>query len=376
MNVDLVVNKGKDLTGLSCYSSNLKSALSKKISLREVNSKKDIPSIIRYIGKLFSLDIEAILSKNPIFLRTRKNALVHLTNQYMALSLFFCNSKTVVTVHDLILFEHSRKKIITGKKRIYFNKLMLKFTLRALKKADMIIADSEYTKKKLVEMIGYPANKISVIYLGVDRKKFKPLNLKNDPFTVLYVGSEVPIKNLPVLIKAFARLKKRLPRVKFVKVGLPQWPGSREELKKLVLKLGISDSVIFKDYCKNLALEYSKATVFVHPSIYEGFGLPVLEAMACGCPVICSDKTSLPEVAGDAALYFDGYDVEDLADKIYKVLKSKKIQKDLKNKGFKNIKRFSWDKCAKETLEVYNAVNKNQHEMDDKKRMIVAEKTI
>lgn len=356
MEVNFVVNGEKYSTGLSCYASNLKKALPKKIKLREVDTGKKIPKIVLAIEKLLPFNVRTALSNNPLFLILRKNAIIHFTAQNFALPLFFKKYRSVVTVHDMISFEFSKKELFIGKRLSFFNKIISKINLIALKKANRIIADSEYTKKRIIKMINYPAERISVVHLGVDTKEFRPLKVKKDPFTILYVGSEMPRKNLPVLIKAFAKLKKKLPQAKLVKVGLPQWPGSRKRLKKLISKLDISDSVIFKDYSDNLALEYNKAALLVQPSTYEGFGLPVLEAMACGCPVICCNKTSLPEVGGRAVLYFNGHDIEDLTRKIYKVLTKNQLRNNLVEKGLVQSKRFSWKKTAQETIKVYNRI--------------------
>jgi len=355
MKVTLVFN-GRGISGLSSYSSNLRRVLSKNTKIEEVDVSKNIPKIASIMAWLVPFDIKALFSNHPLFLPKIKSDLVHFTSQNLAIPLLFRTYKNVVTVHDLALFEFNSKELFAGKSCSFLKKIFLKLNLIALKNANSIIVDSEFTKKRLVEMVRYPEYKIHVVYLGVDRRIYKPSRLVKSekyPCTILYVGSEMPRKNLSVLFMAFARLKERLPQAKLVKIGQQQWPGSRERLIRLASDLDILNSVEFVDDTDDLATYYRRATLLVHPSIYEGFGFTVLEAMACGCPVICSDKTSLPEVAGKSAVYFDGYDTDDLAKKMYKVLTDKKLQDNMRKKGLKRADKFSWQKTVEKTIEVY-----------------------
>ena len=219
----------------------------------------------------------------------------------------------------------------------------------SLQKADFIICDSEHTKKDVIKIIGYRKN-IKVIYIAAD-KTFKPYTIKKSPHSVLYIGSNLAHKNLETLLKAFSLVKKKIPESRLILIG-----GSLvkdKALHILIKQLNMAESVKITGYVENIAKEYSKATLTVVPSLYEGFGLPVLEAMACGCPVICSDKTSLPEVGGDAVLYFDGHNIDDLAHKMYKVLTHEKLQREMRKEGIEQARKFSWEKTAKETIEVY-----------------------
>ena len=357
MDVTLVVNKAEQTSGLSAYSDNLKNNISARINVKEMDTKRFIPHILISLDKILPFDICAILSRIPIFLPIPKGSIVHLTNQSLVLPLFFSDCRSLVTIHDVIEFESRKQNISLGKNPSFFYRSILSLNKVALRRADMISADSEYTKKRVMDILNYPAEKIKVIPLGVDKSVFYPKSVERDSFAILYVGSEMPRKNLSVLFRAFAKLKKKIHEARLIKVGVPQWPGARESLLKLGSELGISEAVIFKDYVRNLPMEYCKATLFVHPSIYEGFGFPIIEAMACGCPVISSDKTSLPEVGGDAALYFDGYNVDDLAKKMQEVLESKRLQQCMRVKGFAQARRFSWKRCAKKTISLYSALN-------------------
>lgn len=350
------VSNGKGISGILSYSSNLKKAISERIEIEEVDVSRNIPKIVSVLGRIMPFDAKSVFSNHPLSLPKIKSDIVHFTSQTLSMPLLFRRYKSIVTVHDIALFEFRRKELFAGKRLSFFRKVFLKLNLMALRKADRIIADSEFTKRRVVEILGYPAEKIDVVYLGVDMKAYSPSPAKKEPYMVLYVGSEMPRKNLSVLIKAFAKLKKKIPESRLLKIGEPQWPNSRAKLKKMASELGVSDSVEFIDNVKDLASYYRKATVLVHPSIYEGFGFPVLEAMACGCPVISSDKTSLPEVGGDAALYFDGHDIENLADEIYRVMTDSKLRQKMVKNGFRQAKKFSWKKCADDTIEVYEKI--------------------
>lgn len=222
-----------------------------------------------------------------------------------------------------------------------------------LKNADQILADSAHTKKDLINCLKISKDKITVIPLGVDTKEFKPLSVKKEKNTILYVGSEMPRKNFETLLYAFAIVKKQVPGAKLIKVGLPQWKNAREKHIRLAKGLGVSDSIIWKDYVTDLNLEYNKATIFVFPSKYEGFGLPMLEAMAAGTPIICSNATSLPEVGGNAVIYFNANNSEQLAEKIIVLLKSRETQKSVINFGLKIAKDFTWKNTANKTLKIY-----------------------
>jgi len=222
-----------------------------------------------------------------------------------------------------------------------------------LKKADHIIADSEYTKKDIIKYADIPAEKITVIHLGIDHKLFYDKKKKKEKNTILYVGSEQKRKNVELIIKALPLIKKEIPSIKFVKIGQAQDNKNRQKLMELAKEYGVDNHIIWKDYVEDISEEYNKAGIFVFPSLYEGFGFPVLEAMACGCPVICSNNTSIPELAGDAALYCDPTSEQDIAEKIVKMMKDKKMQAMFRKRGLAQAKKFTWEKCAEETVKAY-----------------------
>ncbi|PIY94093.1 MAG: hypothetical protein COY68_03675 [Candidatus Levybacteria bacterium CG_4_10_14_0_8_um_filter_35_23] len=271
--------------------------------------------------------------------------------------------KTVVTVHDLtpIIFPEHFPKGVKG----FLTWQMQKYSLR---KVNEIITDSKSSKKDIVKLIGIKSEKVSVVYLAageeftrIQNSESRIQNLREkyglpERF-VLYVGDVTWNKNLPRLIRAVKTLS--IPMVMVGKVFTSKdydksnvWNKDRLEVELLTetdpsfIKLGFIS-------CEDLVSIYNLATVFVMPSLYEGFGLPVLEAMACGCPVITSKESSLPEVAGDAAHYIDAYNQDSIADGIKKIFFNKLIQEHLSKVGIERAASFSWKKTAAQTLEVY-----------------------
>lgn len=253
--------------------------------------------------------------------------------------------KTVVTVHDL--GSEFLPKTHQLKQRLYLS-FMQKAQLRG---ATHLIAVSYATKDDLVKRIGINSKKITVIYEGYDKELFKPV--KNDllPKTYyLFVGTVQPRKNLERLIRAF-KLSDLSNLSHLVIVGSKGWLS--DEIYKLPKKLGIEKKVKFLGYVpdENMPALYSGAIALIYPSLFEGFGLPILEAQACGCPVITSNISSMPEVAGKGAILVDPYNIDDIVKGMNKIKKQETRNKLIKL-GFENIKRFSWEKTARETLKV------------------------
>ena len=181
------------------------------------------------------------------------------------------------------------------------------------------------------------------------------LNLPEGLKFILYVGSETPRMNLPVLIKAFAKLKKKLKGVKLLKIGDPQSYGARGKLWNLISDLGLQNDIIFLGYVPESELPewYKSVDILVYPCLYAGFGLPPLESMSCGTPVITSNTTSLPEVVAEAGIMIDPYDSDSLGNKMYEILTNNSLRNNLVEKGIKQAKLFTWDKAAKDTYKVY-----------------------
>lgn len=339
-------------TGISNYAANMLRELSKLADVEKKSIEvKMIPKSILRLSKRLGFDLETTWKNYPLYINFKakkrdREGIWHFSHQQQAFLLNYIKiKKSVITVHDIIPIASPYKlSSLPGQ-------ILFRLASRSIKKASRVIADSEHTKKDIVKYLGYPAEKIDVVYLGIDRGTFKKRKVKKEKkFTVLYVGSEMPRKNVKTLLLALEKVKD----VRFVKCGQAHWPGAREELVKLAKELNLDFD--FKDYVEDLAAEYNKADLVVMPSFYEGFGFPVLEAMACGCPVVCSSATSLPELAGDAALIFNPNNVDELTEKIKKVKRDKKLREKLIKKGFERVKKFTWKNCAKETIKVYRLV--------------------
>ena len=272
------------------------------------------------------------------------------------------NLKTVVTVHDLAFKIFPR--YFTKKDLTKLNKL----TDLAVKNADHIIAVSNSTKNDILKF--YPeikAEKISVVYHGFDKGLFrqesaqeesdllKSYNLTDKNY-LLYVGAIQPRKNLEVLIEAFEKIKEKNPNMKLVIAGAPAWKS--DNIIKKINNSKFKDDIIITGNLsfKETSVFYRKAKMFIFPSLYEGFGIPVLEAMASGIPVICAKNSSLTEVGGDAVLYFETKNSQDLADCINKIVNEEEFNERLIKQGIERVKNFSWEKCARETLDILYSV--------------------
>jgi glycosyltransferase involved in cell wall biosynthesis len=275
---------------------------------------------------------------------------------------FFEQHKRIVTIHDLtpLVFPEHFPAGIKGNLSWQIQRLNLI-------RSDGIITDSLSSKKDIAKYAGIAEEKIHVVYLAageefrevkIDNVKQKVLQKYNLPEKfVLYVGDVTWNKNLPRLIGAMKELNiplvmvgKSLVQKDFDKTN--SWNKDLVEVQKLTnddsrfIKLGFVPT-------EDLVVLYNIATVFVFPSLYEGFGLPILEAMQCGCPVVTTREGSLPEVAGEAAYYVDAYDRESIAKGVSEVYLSKKLQEQLSEKGKDQAKKFSWRKTAEETIQVY-----------------------
>lgn len=261
-------------------------------------------------------------------------------------------SRRVVTVYDMIherfapMF--SRSHLTTEPKRA------------AAMRADRVLCISENTRRDLVEMFGVPKHKVSVVHIGYDKlvpSGKLPANIlpaAQKPY-LLYVGSREGYKNFEGLLQAFAISP--FLRSNFSLVCFGGGAFSNGEMAH-ARELGLSDTQIGQigGGDEVLADLYLGAAAFVYPSLYEGFGIPLLEAMSLGCPVICSNTSSFPEVAGDAGEYFDPGDIESMRSTIEAVLQSQSKRDALIQKGHKRCASFSWERCATETLEIYRSL--------------------
>ncbi len=264
-------------------------------------------------------------------------------------------SKCLITIHDIVV---AKKEDYTSTR---FKKQQMPKLTKAIYKSDWIITVSEFTKKELLKYFPIKKDKITPVYHGVNSNLFKP-GLKSPDFIksnnlpkryLFFVGNIEKRKNLFTIIKSFEKIHKKEKDLYLILAGKNGYAG--EEIRAFIKKSPINNSIIELDYIPNnkLPLFYQNAELFIFPSYYEGFGIPILEALACGCPVITSNITAMPEAGGDAVVYVNPFDYDEIADKTLHLLHNKKLKQTLRNKGLKHIKNFTWEKTARKTLEVY-----------------------
>lgn len=237
------------------------------------------------------------------------------------------------------------------------------WTRFSAKNANHIITISNASKKDICNAYGLPKEKVTIAYPGYDKEIFSAKGgsssgHKDTDNYIIYIGTIQPRKNLIKLMEAVARIAD----LKLVIVGKTEGLGRQgwkyEEILQTPKKLGIEERVTFTGFVptKDLPALLSRAQAFVLPSLYEGFGIPVLEAMACGIPVICSNVSSLPEVCGRAGLLVDPYSVDQIEQAIRLITTDKKLRQKKIKEGFKQVKKFSWDKMARNLLKVFEKV--------------------
>ena len=268
------------------------------------------------------------------------------------------NSKNIITVHDIVV---ALKEDYTS---THFKKTQKPKLVKALKKSDRIITVSKFTKDELIRYFNIKPEKIEVIHHGADFSIFKPGDRSQgfiqkykipEPY-LLFVGNIEKRKNLFNIIKSFEKINKKEDDLFLVLIGKNGYGG--EEIRKFIQESSCCKNIIELDYISHneLPLFYQNAELFFFPSYYEGFGMPVLEALACGCPVITSATSAIPEAGGDAVLYVDPFNVDDIADKTLFLLNNSKLKKELIQKGSSHVKKFTWEQTAQKTIKVYAGI--------------------
>jgi glycosyltransferase involved in cell wall biosynthesis len=271
--------------------------------------------------------------------------------------------KSVLTIHD-ILFESHPEFFPDSHRRLI--KFFIPFSA---KRANRIISVSEFTKRQIMDYYRVPEEKIEAIYEGASRK-FRPLKDNNYLFSklkaygikkkyILFVGRIEPRKNIVGLLKAFDYVRQRGRKdLCLVIVGNQDKIFEEKELFKKVKEMQLDSDVVFTGGVgeDDLVALYNGAEVLTYPAFAEGFGLPVLEAMACGTPVITSNTSALPEVAGEAAILVNPYSFQDIGEALEGLLDRQDLSKELSAKGLERAKRFCWEKTAEKTIEVYRNV--------------------
>ncbi len=346
-----------NMSGIGTYIQNLMSndlyqiALGNKDEIKEFG-KIDDENIVSFDSKIYGIKEQLKFPYRK--LKKFKPNVLHVPHYNIPL---FYRGKMIVTIHDLthlVLPEFLPNK---------FAKFYAKFMIRnALNKADKVITVSENTKNDILKIFNVDERKIKVIYNGVDKefckkdKKdinylYKRFNIPNNKKILLYVGNLKPHKNLKRLLEAFSIIN-NIKDYRLILVGKAF--DNQIDLDKEEKELGINEYIIHTGIVskKELIDLYNLANLFVFPSLYEGFGLPVIESMACGTNAICSNNSSIPEVGGQLVDYFDPYDIDDIKNKI-----EKNINKELDYKKVsKWLENFDWNKCSKEFMKVVEDV--------------------
>ena len=253
------------------------------------------------------------------------------------------NKPMVTTFHDTNLSTHDPHPEI------------VKLQMASLARANAVIAVSENTKRDMLELFDIDEKKIHVVYHGIEQPDLGQLPAARIfvfPY-VLYVGRRSQYKNFQRFAEAFSVLHSKYPEIHCVCTSVPFNHSERETFAKL----GIQDCMhsIFADE-KTMLVLYRDACVFVFPSIYEGFGMPILEAWSCHCPVVLSNASCFPEIAGDAGLFFEATDVDDMAEKMEKAVADSHMREHLIAKGDERVKLFSWKRCAEKHVKVYESL--------------------
>lgn len=345
--------------GSAVYTSNLIEALRNlgcgdEFRLFDIGQTRDMSKSKTITSRLQTIYRDLIWAHTVLPYRTYKSKIdvLHIPVNVIPI---FSNCPTVLTVHDTTILQNPQNFTF------WYRNYSRLFLPMLAKKAKVILTVSENSKRDIVKQLKIPPEKVVVTYLAAS-DDFKTVSVRElervkkcynlDSF-ILTVGSLEPRKNIPRLLQAYASLLKKGFQHTLVHVGPKGW--LYDEIYSEVERLSLNEKVRFlgRIPLPDLVSLYNAATLFVYPSLYEGFGLPVLEAMACGCPVITSNISSLPEVAGDAGILVDPSDVSQIADSIESVCEDKQKAGLLKNAGIKRAKEFSWKRCAKETLDVY-----------------------
>lgn len=302
--------------------------------------------------------LRRILFEQTLLSRQAKRHRLDVLHFPATISSFFHNRmKTVTTVHDLA-YLHLPGSISWHKKPYY--SLMVP---RSIKKSSLLMTDAAGVKEEIHRLFKRPLEQIEVVYPGVDEAfcprsdegLLEPIRAKYrlPEHFLLFVGTMEPRKNLPRLFLAFQRIQKKLPHT-LVMVGRKGWQC--EDLFPLLKHLHLEERVLFLGFVpeEDLPFIYNLAEVFIYPSLYEGFGLPLLEAMASGVPIITSNTPCMPEVVGDAALKVDPYHYEELTRAMETLLSSDSLREELRRKGLEKARNFSWGKTARATLALYS----------------------
>jgi glycosyltransferase involved in cell wall biosynthesis len=334
-------------------------------AVRVAPTLPSLPNASYRLLRLLGRDLHAFLTNYPLWATYPKADIYHVTEQALASLLLIRRpqGRVVVTVHDIFPYiVHNDPQLGSpyGTDHLFY-----RLPIAGLKRADHLIANSQYTKQSVVEHLGIAPEKITVIHLGIDHERFRPqpvpaairesYGLPEGRRYLIYVGSEDPRKNLVTLVRALAQLRREFPDVELIKVGRSHFNRERQRLIELATQFEVRTAIHFLEDVPedDLPLLYNLADLCVMPSLYEGFGFPVLEAMACGTPVVYAHAGSLPEIAGNGGVPVFPCDVDTLAGTLLALLKSRDKQQLLRRTGRDRAARFKWTTTIQSTTAVY-----------------------
>jgi len=339
-----------------------------RCTIQDTSNPPTAPCILHSVPTPFDLISENLTKlwfEQVAFPWTCRRRGVDLAHVPYFASPLFPATPTVVTIHDLI------PMLLPAYRGSIGVRLYTHLVAAAARKADMVLTDSQASRRDIVRLLGIPAAQVRAIYLAVDdiyrpvldrhrlamvrRKYGLPENY------LLYLGGFDQRKNVPTLLKAFAQLiTLHASRVHLVIAGRLPERGSDffPDPRPIVQELGIEERVVFTGWVpeEDKPALYSGARAFVFPSLYEGFGLPPLEALACGTPVVASNRGSLPEIVGEGGLLLAPDDIEGLVEAMERLLNDEALWEDLRRKGLAHAARFSWERTAREVLAVYEEI--------------------
>lgn len=355
--IDARVLTYQHYTGLRTYAKNLVWALSKIDKQNQYllfsPQKIKIP-----LAKNFSL----YLVPNPFFKLRRilweqvilplvvKKTKVDLLHALVGTGPIFSPVPLVLTVHDLRFFNKEYQRAKLPAKYTVNDCYQKKIIPLLVKRAKAVICPSDFTSTQVRKF----TQKLSVktVYHGIDPFWKRIEDVKKEQ-AFLFITDYSPTKNTQRTLRAFRKFLNSFPNFKLAIVASDRLGLAKTRELVAKLKLQSNTEIFPQPPTETLLFLYNKALAFLVPSTLEGFGLPVLEAQACGCPVIASKTASLPEIAGEAALFLNPYSIGDMVQKMREIAKDRVLRKDLIKKGFENIRRFSWEKTARQTLEIY-----------------------
>ncbi len=370
------INNNKRFIGFGRYACNLYDHLKrhcnikqyffdrKQYALLEVDDKRILHKLHRNV--IFDNFLTKRLRLSNIFLDFRLGRFIpndydvyHITNQENSLLTYYPNiSTSIVTVHDIFYYTLPKN---------FLYKQLIKLLYYGITNANHVICVSHATKNDLIKHFNIPDNKIDVIYPGLDpifEEKienedtiFKKYGLDPSYKYVMHVGRDEKRKNIKTLLNAFYKFKKdfNMTNVKLIKIN-----KLANNNKKLLKDLKLEDEVYIINHVtdEDLIRFYKISDAFLFPSTLEGFGLPLIEAMACGTPIIASNTSAIPEVVEDAAILIDPKDINALSNALYNLLTDEDLKEELIRKGLQQSTKFRWETTAKKTLEVYKKVKK------------------